>query len=477
MEAAPNHLDRNLTLGEQLLAERVISESHLHKALARQKVHGGRLGHNLVALGYVTPEKLNTFLRRHPVSPKNVEQTGLDISNIADLVLKHILYMGDFRLSDVVESTKLPGTVVDAAIEKLRREKLVEVKGAAQYVKAAFAFSINEYGKNRAAELLDICHYTGPAPVSLESYKTFVEMQSVRNIVVTEDQVKRAFAHMTLDEQLLRRIGPAISSGRPMFIYGPSGNGKTTIAETIGRVLPDTIFIPYALTVGGQIITLFDPVNHELADTGSAPPDLDRRWVQIKRPVIITGGELTLKMLDLEFNSIAKFYEAPLQMKANNGLFIIDDFGRQQMATQSLLNRWIVNLDRNIDYLSLHTGMKFDIPFNQLVIFSTNLEPKQLVDEAFLRRIRYKIKIDHPSELEYGRIFRSVCETNGIRFAPHILEYLLRHHYRRMAVMLSACHPRDIIDHIVDDARYHNRDPELTEESIDMAWQNYFVEM
>lgn len=464
-------------LGQHLLDERVVTEDELKRALERQRLHGGRLGHNLVSLGYITPSELSTFFQKVPVAPKTVEESGLDLSFIADLVMKHILHMGEFKLSDLEESIKLPAPVLDPAVELLRREKLIEVKGAAEYVKSSYKFAINEHGKMRAAELLEVCQYTGPAPVPLEPYKKMVELQTVNNIEVDEEKVKGAFSELIVSNRMLRRLGPAISSGNPMFMYGPPGNGKTTLAETIGKILPDVVFMPHALIVGGQIIVVFDPVNHiPCRDAAKATGQVDRRWVQIKRPVIITGGELTLKTLDLEFNSIAKFYEAPLQMKANNGLFIVDDFGRQQIDPQQLLNRWIVNLDRKIDFMALHTGMKFEIPFDQLVIFATNIEPKTLVDEAFLRRIRYKIKIDHPSEEEYEQIFRRVCESNDVPFKKDILEYLFKNYYKRLGIRLNACHPRDIINHVIDDSRYYNHPPELTREAIDTAWENYFVE-
>jgi predicted ATPase with chaperone activity len=275
---------------------------------------------------------------------------------------------------------------------------------------------------------------------------------------------------------VLKRLGPAISSGKSMFIYGPPGNGKTAIAETISRLLPDTIYIPYALTVGGEIITVFDPVNHipVLSDDEGS---VDRRWIQVKRPVVITGGELTLRMLDLDFNPISKYYEASLQMKANNGIFIADDFGRQQIEPQNFLNRWIVPLDRRIDFMTLHTGMKFSIPFDMLIIFSTNIEPKQLVDEAFLRRIPYKIKIDHPSEREYEAIFRMLCKIHDIEFNLESFNYLMDNYYRKDNIKLNACHPRDIIEQIIVSARYYRRPPALTKEAIHDAWTNYFVEM
>jgi predicted ATPase with chaperone activity len=262
-----------------------------------------------------------------------------------------------------------------------------------------------------------------------------------------------------------------------MFIYGPPGNGKTTIAETIGMVLPETVYIPYSIIVGGQIICMFDPVNHIPAEAEKETGAVDRRWLLIKRPAIMTGGELTLKTLDLDFNNISKFYEASLQMKANNGLFIVDDFGRQQMEPQNLLNRWIVPLERRTDFMTLHTGMKFSVPFDQLVIFATNIEPKKLVDEAFLRRIRYKIKIDHPTEEEYEAIFKRICESNGIAFKRDVFEYLMKNYYKKQDVKLNACHPRDLVDHIIDDAHYYNHTAQLSKEGIDIAWLNYFVEM
>jgi SpoVK/Ycf46/Vps4 family AAA+-type ATPase len=235
--------------------------------------------------------------------------------------------------------------------------------------------------------------------------------------------------------------------------------------------------MPNSLIVGGQIICIFDPVSHIPVENGREEETVDQRWLLVRRPAIMTGGELTLKTLDLDFNPIAKYYEASLQMKANNGLFIVDDFGRQQEEPQNLLNRWIVRLERRTDFMTLHTGMKFNIPFDQLVIFSTNIEPRSLVDEAFLRRIRYKIKIDHPSEREYESIFKIVCEANGVMFRKDILEYLMKNYYKRLDVKLNACHPRDLVDHIIDDAHYYNQTAQLTKEGVDNAWENYFVDM
>ena len=396
-------------IGQRLLKEKVITNEQLKKALERQRLHGGRIGQNLVTLGLMTPEEFNTFIESRPTIPKTIEDTGLELSFISDLILKHILFLGEFKLTDITENCKLPISVVDPAIDVLRHEKLVEVKGATEYARISYTFSITGEGKKRAKELFETCQYVGPAPVTLNQYNKTVELQTTKNIIVSETSVREAFSNLIISEKLLKRLGPAISSGKAMFIYGPPGNGKTTIAETLGKIFPGTVYIPYSLIVGGQIISIFDPVSHIPAKAEKEVNCTDARWVLVKRPVIMTGGELTLKTLDLDFNNISKFYEASLQMKANNGLFIVDDFGRQQVEPKHLLNRWIVPLERGVDFMTLHTGMKFDIPFDQIVIFSTNIEPSKLVDEAFLRRIRYKIKIDHPTEDEYEAIFKKIC--------------------------------------------------------------------
>lgn len=463
-------------LGDRLVKDGTITAKQLEEALVRQKTCGGRIGENLIALKYIGRETLTQFFRRNPPIPVTIPDTGLEASQISDLIMKHIISMGDFKMPELADRVKLSFSVVESALDALRRDKMVEVKGGTGYAAVTYTFKITDQGKNRASELLELCRYMGPAPVSLNDYRLMVEIQTIKSAIVSEESVKNAFSHLVLDENVLKRLGPAISSGKAMFIYGPPGNGKTAIAETIGRLMPDMIYVPYALSVGGEIITIFDPVNHVPAQTDE-DDSIDKRWILVKRPVVITGGELTLRMLDLDFNPISKYYEASLQMKANNGIFIADDFGRQQVEPQSFLNRWIVPLDRRIDFMTLHTGMKFSIPFDMLTIFSTNIEPKQLVDEAFLRRIPYKIKIDHPSEREYETIFRMVCSSNGIEFKEDSFKYLMGDFYRNCGIKLNACHPRDIVEQIIVNARYYRHPPELTREAIHDAWTNYFVEM
>jgi len=411
-----------------------------------------------------------------PPAPASLEAAGLDRAFVAELVLKHLLQLVEFRIAEVAERVKLPVSLVELVLEEHRREKLVEIKGAANYSSMSYQFRLTEAGRARGHEAMELCRYCGPAPVSLEDYRDMVQLQSVRNIKVGDQELKSALSHLVVNDALRSRLGPAMISGQAVLIYGPSGNGKTSIAESIGRVLPEQIYLPYAVAVGGQIITVFDPVSHGEAAAAGAAQDSDSRWVLIRRPVIATGGELTLKMLDLNYDPIAKFYDASLQMKANNGLFILDDFGRQQVDPVSILNRWIVPLERRIDHMTLHTGKKFVVPFDVLALFSTDLNPKELVHEAFLRRLHYKIRIDRPTEEEFLAIFKAVCHGNGLEFNREVYAYLLQQGYGRHQLERNACHPRDLIDLILTRARYDERVPQLSIETMKVACADYFAE-
>ncbi len=477
-------------LGSRLIREKLVTEEHIEKALARQKLHGGRLGANLIALGFIEKQALYAFFKKTPPPPKSIRDTGLELDLIVDLVLKTISFMSTFTLQEVAERIRLPVSIIDRALEVLRREKLCEVKGGTDYARTSYRFSITAFGRDRAQKPMAQSDYIGPAPVSLHDYQTMVESQSIKTAFVNQEDIQKAFSPLVVNPRILSQLGPAVNSGKSIFLYGPSGNGKTIISETIANLFNDYIYIPYAIEVDRQIIRIFDPsAHHKVTEEPSASTSsdseetdpsenaYDHRWVLCKRPVVMVGGEMTLQMLDLEFDEISKFYEAPLQMKANGGTFIVDDFGRQILRPRELLNRWIVPLERRTDFLSLHTGKKFEVPFDELIIFSTNIDPKELVDEAFLRRIRYKIEIGHPTDAEYGAIFKSVCDQNGIEFKPDVLDFLFKECYQKMETPLNACHPRDLIDQIIDITRYRETQPVLTQELIAEAWANYFVKL
>lgn len=461
-------------LGSRLIELGVINAQQLEAALSRQRTHGGRLGVNLKAMGFIREEDLAKVFQRTPLPPKNIKETGLEYAMIEGLVLKQVLTLGEFKIADVSARVKLPPSMVEYVLENLRKEHLVEVKGASGYTSMAYEYRITEAGRDSASRLLELCRYVGPAPIPLEMYTEMIELQTVKGIVITEEEVKKAFSHLVISDRKVQQLGPAITSGQAMFIYGPPGNGKSSIAEAISSVLTDPIYIPYAVSVGEQIINIYDPISHILVEED--PGDIkDQRWLKVRRPVVMTGGELTMRMLDLDYNPVSKYYEASLQMKANNGLLIIDDFGRQQAEPRQILNRWIVPLDRRIDFMTLHTGMKFTIPFDMLMIFATNIEPKTLVDDAFLRRIRYKIKIDHPSADEFCGIFKAVCHANSVAFNQSAFNYLIDQFYNKRSISFSASHPRDIVDHVINYSRYYNRPPAMTEETVQYACENYFV--
>lgn len=464
-------------IGDKLIKGNKISNDQLMEALEYQRINGGRLGNSLAALGFLDKVDVEAFFKPVPGSPENFEQTGLTRTYIMDLVLKQALSLREFSLADLGNRTKLPLFLIDDVIETLRKDHLVQVQSAGQLSKLSYTFCLSEAGIQKARELMRISRYIGPAPVSFIDYRNMVEAQTIKSIDVDEGLIRKALSDLVMTEDTINRLGPAISAGRSIFFYGPPGNGKTTVAEIIGNVMPDAIYVPYAVDVNGEVISLFDRATHREISLDEPEEGVDQRWVKVRRPVILAGGEMTLSSLDLDFNPISKYYEAPLQMKANNGIFIVDDFGRQQVTAKTLLNRWIVPLERRTDFLTLHTGMKIEIPFDQLVIFSTNLEPKNLVDQAFLRRIRYKIKIDYPELKEFKKIFIRVCKVNRIEYREDMFEFLINDLYKKTGTPLSACHCRDLIEWVVDHAHYRKISPELTKETLIASWKSYFVDM
>ena len=416
-----------------------------------------------------------------------IEDTGLNPLELQNLILK-ILYFGGYLTGfQIAERICLPfAGVIDNLVTTLKRDKLIEVQtssAGAGFGEGAYQYTITGAGITRAREALERSQYAGPAPVPIAVYNDAIRKQAMGRPTVHQRNLRQLLSTMVLSDKIYNRIGPAINSGTSMFMYGPPGNGKTTVARAIGNlILSEDMFIPYALDVEGQTVKLYDSVNHERAKSDD-PADTQRvgkfdpRWVRIKRPFIVVGGELTLAGLDLVFDDVNKFYEAPFQVKANGGMFLIDDFGRQQVRPRDLLNRWIVPLENRIDYLTLHTGRKLDVPFDVLVVFSTNLPPKDLVDEAFLRRLRHKVEITDPSYEEFAEIFRRVSEAKRIKFSQQGLAYLLQEWYIKRNRKLRAVHPRDLCDQILDISIYTGMEPAMSKELLDMAAQAYFVEL
>ena len=419
-----------------------------------------------------------------PPQPRTVEETGLSFRFLVELLTKKLFLRGQMRLVELVEFSRLPVTVLEPLLAFMRSERMCEVQRSSG-AETATAYNLTDLGRQRADDYQQKSQYVGPTPVSLSAYVEQVRLQSVASMGVTRTQLAQAFEGLVVKEGILKQFGAAMNSGRAIFVYGPAGSGKTFIAEHLANLLSGNVAIPHAIVVDNEVIQVFDPLIHHPVleqpnNTGSGLM-LDRRklsddrWVMCHRPVVKTGGELTVSMLDLDFDENARFYQAPPQVRANNGLLIIDDLGRQLAPATDIMNRWIVPLDRRVDYLALHTGKKFMLPFDVIVIFSTNLPPSKLGDDAFLRRLGYKIYVGALSEHEYRIITQQVCSELGIPFSDDGLNYLLHEHHYKEGKPLYACIPRDILEQLRDIARYEGVHAELSKELLDWAWSNYFT--
>lgn len=418
------------------------------------------------------------MLEHWPPAPKSIEETGLSLNFIAENCLKALYFKGEMTGIEMSEYLKIPFMgVLEKVLAFLRDEKLVEVKTSQGLLPGNWRHSLVGRGRERVFEILQKDQYSGPLPVPLPLYTEIVRKQTIKTNQVKEEALRKGFAELVISERTLEQLGCALNSAKSIFIYGHAGNGKTFIAEHLSKLLGGPILVPYAIEVDGQIIKIFDPLDHKPVETSEFPKKtkLDERWVLAERPFIVVGGELKLENLNLKYDYESKFYTAPIQLKANGGMLLIDDFGRQEVAPRDLLNRWIIPLEKGVDYLTLHTGKTICIPFDQIIVFSTNLEPRDLVDEAFLRRIRYKIEIPDPTEEMFREIFRRYCKMKNLEVSEKVLDYLIERHYRKTGRGFRSSHPRDLVEQIIDRAKFKGINPEITEETIDYACATYFI--
>ena len=407
-----------------------------------------------------------------PPQPESLEALRIPNSLVTDLVLRRVYLAGESNFQSLSDALKLSTAAVESVFRELRKQQLVEVKGM---VGNDYNFTLTSAGRAMAADRYRICHYAGAAPVSLADYHAAAKAQAAK-VRVDRRTLRHAFSDLVLTDDFLDQLGPALVSQTSIFLYGPTGNGKTSLAERMLRVYQDAVLIPYAVEVDGQIIQLFDPVVHDQIEVSADELEFDPRWVLCRRPCIIAGGELTAGMLELRLDEATGIYAAPVQMKANNGIFVIDDFGRQLMSPRELLNRWMVPLDRRVDYLALRYGVKFKIPFELMVVFSTNLDPRELADEAFLRRLHNKVYISPVDAPGFDEIFRRVVAARNLPCEPDVAEFLRLLCLREGGLELRACYPADICTILVNIGRYESRPARVTRPDLERAVSLYFAQ-
>ncbi len=427
-----------------------------------------------------------------PSAPENLQQTGLTAAFVNDHTLRLLYTRGALVGLDISKLTCLPFKVIEEALEFLKRDKCVEVLGGDLIGRVSYRYNLTETGRRRAQEAMKLCAYTGPAPVPLEDYVEQTYRQAVTAINISPEALRASFGHLVISDALFNAIGPAIISGKSVFIYGPPGNGKTSIATAVGEFMNANggeIYVPYAINHEGNVITVYDQAVHQKADESNDRLEdneatirrllnkgtVDPRWVRIRRPVIVTGGELNLHMLDLKYSAESNYYQAPLHVKANGGIFLIDDFGRQLCSPKELLNRWIVPLESRVDFLSLASGQKFQVPFEQLTVFSTNLDPKDLVDDAFLRRMRHKVEIPAPQRDVYEKIFGNYVKKLGMTHCPEAVDYLYKRYYDNGRVpRASDC--RDLLETVQSICRFRRIPVQLTRDLMVEASASFIPE-
>ena len=419
----------------------------------------------------------------HPAAPASLEQSGLSLDLVLQLTLKTLHFAGDLTGSELARRLGVRFAVIEPALEALKAQHHCEIAGGSMLGGAAYRYRITDAGRVRATLFLESSHYIGAAPVPIGAYQAYMrEYAKAAPGRATQEQVRQAFSHLVLSDRVLDQLGPAINAGHSMFVYGPPGNGKTVISQAIRNLLEGDIAIPHAIEVEGGIIRLFDPVQHEALPLGGNGDSLDvgdaldMRWVRCRRPLVMAGGELNLNSLELTYDAVSGFYRAPIQAVANGGVLVIDDFGRQQCEPRQLLNRWIVPLESRVDFLTMKSGHKFELPFALLMVFATNIRPTDLVDEAFLRRIHYKVFAESPTVRDFAQIFENYCREQGIAFERQLVDDLLAGYYRPRGITLRGCHPRDLIEQALSLAQYRGLPRQLNGELLQRACESYFVD-
>lgn len=409
----------------------------------------------------------------YPAPPKLVEETGLTVGFLVNLVCKIMYEKGTLTPAQIAEEIKLTKLVCRQLIKEMTALVLVEAQGLeSEDIRSDIRYSLTDSGRKWALESMLASQYVGPAPVTLEAFTKQISRQSIKEEEIHRDHLAHAARHLVLPKGMMLQLGPAANSGRSVLLYGEPGNGKTSLAQAIGDAFRDTVYFPHAILVGNQIIKFYDDTLHEPIPHDKEMPPLDARWVPCKRPVVISGGELTLPMLDLSFDPTSRFYEAPMHLKALCGVFVLDDFGRQVSPPQDFLNRWIVPLEKGFDILSLHTGRKFTVPFDQLVVFSSNMLPDELGDGASLRRIYFKIFVPSPTKDDYLQIFKAACDATGLEWKPDVVEEFFDREYEEKNHVTSGAHPRFLLHHVEALCRFKGIPPDVTPDHLEIAARN-----